>query len=81
VIVPTVPVKTKLKDGGVSQSRVKLYQGIVLLRCQLDRDVYVMVKTIPRAYEFFGNQAGLRYGERDVQPTPSCGLYGITVVG
>ncbi|CAM6129281.1 unnamed protein product [Calypogeia fissa] len=58
VIVPTVPVKTKLKDGSVSQARKKLYEGIVLLRCLLDRDVYVTVKNIPRAYEFFGTQAG-----------------------
>lgn len=59
--MPTVPMKTKLKDGTASDSRRKIFQGIVLLRCIMDRDVYDLVRRIPRAYDFFGNLAGVRY--------------------
>lgn len=58
--MPTLPTKIKLKDGTVSDARRKIFQGIVLLRCVFDRDVYDLVRRIPRAYDFFGNLAGVR---------------------
>ncbi|KAL3680445.1 hypothetical protein R1sor_023401 [Riccia sorocarpa] len=69
VLVPTLPVKSKLKDGSASESRKKIFQGIVLLRCVMDRDVYDLVRRIPRAYDFFGNLAGVSY-QPMIMPAP-----------
>ncbi|KAL2612608.1 hypothetical protein R1flu_024300 [Riccia fluitans] len=69
VLVPTLPVKSKMKDGNASDSRKKIFQGIVLLRCVMDWDVYNMVRRIPRAYDFFGNLAGVSY-QPMIMPAP-----------
>ncbi|KAG6543818.1 hypothetical protein Mapa_014658 [Marchantia paleacea] len=69
VLVPTLPTKVKLKDGTASDARRKIFQGIVLLRCVFDRDVYDLVRRIPRAYDFFGNLAGVSY-QPMIMPAP-----------
>lgn len=57
VLTPSIPSFRKLKSGRYSDSRVRLYPGCLLIRCVMNRDVYNMIRSNLRIYNFFGTKA------------------------
>ncbi|KAH7296153.1 hypothetical protein KP509_26G011400 [Ceratopteris richardii] len=68
LFVPSVPTKRILKDGSISPATRRLHAGCVFLRCVLRRNLYDVVRRVPRVRGFFGKRVG--FYDPVIMPTP-----------
>lgn len=62
VLAPSIPTVRKLKSGRYSDARQRLYPGCLLIKVVMNREVYNVIRSNPRIYDFFGTKAqGTRY--------------------
>lgn len=57
VLAPSIPTFRKLKSGRYSDARQRLYPGCLLIKCVMNREVYNLIRSNPRIYDFFGTKA------------------------
>lgn len=68
VFIPRVPSKRRMKDGSFSASKQKLHSGCVFVRTVMTRQVYNLIRKVPRCRGFYGSKVG--FLEQFVMPTP-----------
>lgn len=56
-LAPSIPALRKLKSGRYSEARQRLCPGCLLIRCVMNREVYNVIRSNPRIYDFFGTKA------------------------
>ena len=74
IIVPTHDV-TEVKRGKRIQRKKKYFPGYVLVKCEMDNDIYHMIKNLKRVSGFLGSKGiPVPVSDKEIENTSSTGI-------